>query len=390
MKLLTLLHANEPDFVMNEKKDNFSFHPSFCLTAIFLTIIIATGIFAISLILNQNQAAMAQQQQQQQRLLLGSQQSSNQTISHAKQLQQPFVSKGISFDIDNVTFSHHMASVNGGIQIHYVIGGHGGDPVVLLHGWPQTWYEWRHVMPSLAKNYTVIVPDLRGLGDSSKPITGYDGKTTAQDIYQLVSQLGFNKIFLVAHDIGAQTAYSYAAAHPNNVTKLVIMEFAFPGFLPPGFEGITWWFGFHQTRDIPEMLTFGKDKEYLSWFYKGLAYNPYAITQADIDEFVSHYSAPGGMRAGFEYYRAFPIDAKENKELLAQEGKLQMPVLALGGDIYPAVGGDLPGNFALTSTQLLAANVHGITVPLSGHWIPEERPDFVVDQLFKFFGNSTK
>jgi pimeloyl-ACP methyl ester carboxylesterase len=95
------------------------------------------------------------------------------------------------------------------------------------------------------------------------------------------------------------------------------------------------------------------------------------------------------MRAGFEYYRAFPIDAKENKESLANGGKLQMPVLALGGDIYPAIGGDLPGNFALSSTQLLAANVRGITVPLSGHGIPEQRPDFVVDQLFKFFGNST-
>ena len=367
---------------MNEK-GNSSFHLSFCVTAMFLTIlIVATGIFAGSLTLNQNHIAVAQQQ------LLGSQ-SSNQTISLAKQQQQPFVSKGISFDIDNVTFSHHMASVNGSVQIHYVIGGQ-GNPVVLLHGWPQTWYEWRHVMPALAKNYTVIVPDLRGLGDSSKPVTGYDGKTTAEDIYQLVSQLGFKKILLVAHDIGAQTAYSYAAAHPNNVTKLVIMEFAFPGFFPPGFEGITWWFGFHQTPDIPEMLTFGKEKEYLSWFYKGLAYNPYAITQADIDEFVRHYSAPGGMRAGFEYYRAFPIDAKENTESLAKEGKLQMPVLALGGDIYPAIGGDLPGNFALSSTQLLAANVRGITAPLSGHWIPEEQPDFVVDQLFKFFGNSTK
>ena len=137
------------------------------------------------------------------------------------------------------------------------------------------------------------------------------------------------------------------------------------------------------------MLTFGKETEYLSWFYRGLAYNPEAITKADIDEFVSHYSAPGSMRAGFEYYRAFPIDAKENKESLAKGGKLQMPVLALGGDIYPAIGGDLPGNFALSSTQLLAANVRGITVPLSGHWIPEEQPDFVVDQLFKFFGNST-
>jgi pimeloyl-ACP methyl ester carboxylesterase len=349
---------------------------SHSIIIIAVSLVIATSISVIVIVgSNQSKIAMAQQQQLQ----------GNQTSSVLK--QQPNL-LGISFDIDNMTFSHHMASVNG-IQIHYVIGGQ-GDPIVLLHGWPQTWYEWRHVMPALAKNYTVIAPDLRGLGDSSKPLTGYDGNTTAEDIHQLVSQLGFKKIFLVAHDIGAQTAYSYAAAHPNNVTKLVIMEFAFPGFFPPGFEGTTWWFGFHQTPDIPEMLTFGKEKEYLSWFYKGLAYNPYAITQADIDEFVSHYSAPGGMRAGFEYYRAFPTDANENKESLAKDGKLQMPVLAVGGDIYPAVGGDLPGNFALYSIQQLAANVQGITVPLSGHWIAEEQPDFVVDQLFKFFRNSTK
>jgi pimeloyl-ACP methyl ester carboxylesterase len=362
---------------MNEKDNSSSSDLQTSVTAItFLTIfiIIVTGIlFVSSLILNQNHTAIAQQPQQQQQL----------------QQEQALASKDISFEIDNMTFSHHMASVNG-IQLHYVKGGH-GDPLVLIHGWPQTWYEWRHVMPALAKDYTVIVPDLRGLGDSSKPLTGYDGKTTAEDIHQLVSQLGFNKkILLVAHDIGAQTAYSYAVAHPNNVSKLVIMEFAFPGFLPPGFEGVTWWFAFHQVPDIPEMLTFGKEKEYLSWFYKGLAYNPYAITQADIDEFVSHYSAPGGMRAGFEYYRAFPIDANENKESLAKGGKLQMPVLAVGGDIYPAVGGDLPGNFALYSIQQLAANVQGITVPLSGHWIPEEQPDFVVDQLLKFFRNTTK
>jgi pimeloyl-ACP methyl ester carboxylesterase len=95
-----------------------------------------------------------------------------------------------------------MASVNG-IQIHYVIGSQ-GDPIVLLHGWPKTWYEWRHVMPALAKNYSVIVPDLRGLGDSSKPLTGYDVKTVAEDMHQLVSQLGFKDIFLVGHDWGAQ------------------------------------------------------------------------------------------------------------------------------------------------------------------------------------------
>jgi triacylglycerol esterase/lipase EstA (alpha/beta hydrolase family) len=201
---------------MNEKDNSSSFHLPFSATAItfpMVVIIIVTGILFVSslLTLKQNQTAIAQQQQQ-------------------LQQERALASKDTSFDIDNVTFSHHMASVNS-IQLHYVIGGH-GNPIVLIHGWPQTWYEWRHVMPALAKNYTVIVPDLRGLGDSSKPLTGYDGKTTAEDIYQLVSQLGFKQIFLVGHDIGAQTAYSYAAAHPNNVSKLVIMDFIFPGFVP--------------------------------------------------------------------------------------------------------------------------------------------------------------
>ena len=132
-----------------------------------------------TLILNQNHTAMAQQEPNRK-----------------------------SFQMGNMTFSHGSASVNG-IQLHYVIGGH-GDPIVLLHGWPETWYEWHLVMPALAKNHTVIAPDLRGLGESSKPLTGYDGKTVAQDIHQLVTQLGFKTIFLVGHDIGTQVAYSYA------------------------------------------------------------------------------------------------------------------------------------------------------------------------------------
>ena len=200
----------------------------------------------------------------------------------------------------------------------------------------------------------------------------------------MVSQIGFNEIFLVGHDVGAQTAYSYAVDHPSNVTKMVIMDFIFPGFIPPEFGNGPWWFGFHQTRDIPEMLTEGKERQYLSWFYKGLAYNPEAITEEDIDEYVSHYASPGGMRAGFEYYRAFPIDAEQNRE--SAKAKITMPVLVLGGDIYLALGGDFPRNLALNSTQLLAANVTGITVPLSGHRIPEQQPQFVIEQLAKFFG----
>src|SRR5215469_18866832 len=246
---------------------------------IFLLILVAASSILIPL-LNQNQIGLAQQQ-------------NNHTSSSLTNQQQP---TGISFQIDNTTFSHHMAIVNG-VQIHYVIGGH-GDPVVLLHGWPETWYEWRHVMPTLAKNYTVIAPDLRGLGDSSKPLTGYDGKTVAEDIHQLVAKLGFKTIFLVGHDIGGQIAYSYAAAHPTEVKKLVVSDLTFPGFAPPG-RMPPWWFAFHQTPDMPEAPVHGKELMYLSWFYHNLVYNPAAITQADINEFGSHYSAPGGMRAGF-------------------------------------------------------------------------------------------
>jgi hypothetical protein len=178
------------------------------------------AVTSIGIVLNSTQIALAQQQQSQ----------ANLTSVEQQQLME-----GISFEIDNVTFSHHTTSVNG-IQMHYVIGGQ-GDPVVLLHGWPQTWYERHKVMPALAKNYTVIAPDLRGLGDSSKPATGYDGNTTAEDIYQLVSQLGLNQtIYLVGHDVGVQTAYSYAAAHPNNVSKLVILDVPLHGFFPPGIE----------------------------------------------------------------------------------------------------------------------------------------------------------
>ena len=169
------------------------------------------------------------------------------------ELQQ--LMNGTSFEIDNVTFSHHTTSVNG-IQLHYVIGGQ-GEPVVLLHGWPETWYAWHKVMPALAKNYTVIAPDLRGLGDSSKPPTGYDGKTVAEDIHQLVTQLGFKSIFLVGHDIGVFVAYPYAAAHPTEVKGLAVWEAPVPGFFVPGRPPL-WWVLFHQTPDVPEALGTGK------------------------------------------------------------------------------------------------------------------------------------
>src|SRR6478672_10563474 len=339
----------------------------------------AAGLIVLAIIsvfgvgLGQAQIVIAQQQQQQPQ--------ANLTSTEQQHLQD-----GISFQIDNVTFSHHMASVNG-TQIHYVVGGH-GDPIVLLHGWPETWYSWHLVMPALAKNYTVIAPDLPGLGDSSKPLTGYDGKTVAAIMHQLVNQLGFKSIFLVGHDIGTQVAYSYAAAHPTEVRKLIMMELTIPGFAPAGRMPL-WWAVFHQTPDVSEALVEGKESMYLSWFFHNLVFNPAAIKQTDINEYVSHYSAPGGMHAGFEYYRAFPQDAIQN--INYSKAKLTMPVLALGGGYIPTFGGNITMPTIIYGMKILAQNVQGITVPNSGHYIPEEQPDFVIKVLDNFFAaNSTK
>jgi pimeloyl-ACP methyl ester carboxylesterase len=340
----------------------YTSHNGIAIKFLLIGIIITTGMLsAFTLVLNQNHTAMAQ--------------------------QQP---NGTSFQIDNVTFSHNTASVNG-MQLHYVMGGQ-GDPIVLLHGWPETWYAWHKVMPALAQNYTVIAPDLRGIGDSSKPTTGYDGKTVAEDIHQLVTKLGFDTIFLVGHDIGAFVAYPYAAAHPTEVERLVVMEVPPPinGFFPPPQVNILtalWWILFHQTPGVPEALTEGKEMTYLSWFYQNLAYNPAAITQEAINEYVSKYSAPGGMRAGFEYYRAIPQDAIQNENY--SKTNLTMPVLALGAGYIPAFGGN-PNTVAADGMKMLAQNVTGIIVPNSGHYIQEEQPDVVVKLLNNFFsGNST-
>ena len=190
----------------------------------------------------------------------------------------------------------------------------------------------------------------------------------------------------MGHDIWTPVAYSYAVAHPAEVRRLVVMESVIPAFIPTARQGVRW-FSFHQTPDVPEALVQGKEMIYLPWFYHNLAYNPAAITQADINEYVSHYSAPGAMRAGFEYYRAFPQDAIQNMNY--SKTKLTMPVLALGGGYIPVFGGNITMPTIIYGMKILAENVQGVTVPNSGHFIPEERPDFVIKTLDNFFGGNT-
>ncbi len=281
-----------------------------------------------------------------------------------------------SFD---ATFSHHTAMVDG-VRLHYVIGGQ-GDPVVLLHGWPQTWYEWRQVMPALAERYTVIAPDLRGLGDSAKPLSGYDARTVAADIHGLVQQLGHSRIFLVGHDIGGWVAHSYAAAHRDEVRRLAILEIvpaddALLSFTTLAPLNYLWHFNFHFVRDLPEALIAGRERLYLSHFYRG-GYDPTAIAEAAIDEYVRCYAAEGGLRAGFEYYRALFTTLEQTKE--DARTKLEMPLLALGGEAsFGAFLGQAWPNYA--------ANVQAEVVPQAGHWIPEEQPGLLGDRLLAFFG----
>jgi len=286
-----------------------------------------------------------------------------------------------------IPFQHHYAEV-GEVILHYVTLGE-GPPVVLLHGWPQTWYEWRHVMPLLARSYTVIAPDLRGLGDSSRPLDGYDKRTVANDVWRLLTEnLGHASFLLVGHDWGGPTAYALAASHPEAVTKLAIIDVVIPGDGGDFSQGgRRWHHQFHMTPDLPEALVAGRERIYLQWFYQTFAYKPGAISEADIDEFVRTYSQPGALRAGFAYYRNLPRDAADNARQLATGFRLPMPVLAIGGGVsYPHGRGR--GADVEASLRRVATNVRGAVIPDAGHFVPEENPAEVARLLLEFFAGA--
>lgn len=280
-------------------------------------------------------------------------------------------------------FNHHYTEV-GEVMLHYVIAG-SGPPIVLLHGWPQTWYEWRHVIPELAKFYTVIAPDLRGLGDSSRPLQGYDKATVAEDIWQLVAgHLGHSTFHLVGHDWGGPTAYALASSHPEAVTTLTVIDVVIPGDGGDFSEGgRRWHHQFHMTPDLPEALVKGRERIYLQWFYQTFAYRPGAIDEAALDEFARTYTQPGALRAGFNYYRTMGQDSKKNAERLATGFRLPMPVLAIGGaTTYPHGRGR--GKDVQASLERVADRVEGHVIEECGHFVPEEQPDALMQLLMNF------
>jgi pimeloyl-ACP methyl ester carboxylesterase len=306
--------------------------------------------------------------------------AAGQDSGQARDQPEPLSARsGLPGDFDTV-FEHRFTEANG-VRLHYVIGGPPeGDLVVLLHGWPQTWYTWRRVMPALAgQGYRVVAVDYRGAGESEKPQGGYDKATMAADIHALVRTLGKTRVHLVGRDIGVMVAYAYAAQWPDEVAKLAMLDVPIPGtkvwdeaIHKPDPE--LWHFGLHQQRDIAELLVAGHEYAYISDFIKKREAVP--IADEDLAVYARAYAAPGGMRAGFELYRAFPEDEKRFKEF--ETHKLPMPVLALAG-------ARSNGAKEEQMAREVADNVKGAVAPETGHWLPDENPGFVSRQLLAFF-----
>ncbi len=276
---------------------------------------------------------------------------------------------------DANTISSRTAQVDG-VTLHYLTAGH-GPTLILLHGYTQTSRMWRPIIPQLAEKFTVIAPDLPGIGDSSVPNDGLDMKTAAIRIHALAKSLHVDKARVVGHDIGLMVAYAYAAQFPAETEKLVVMDAFLPGV--PGWEDVyndpgIWHFRFNGPT--PEALVQGRERIYFDYFWDDFAADKtHSIPDADRAAYVAAYSRPGRMRAGWAYFVSFQQAAKDFAKL--SQTKLTMPVLAIGGD---KANGTVLGN----QMKLVATNATMIVLKDTGHWVLEERPKETMDALMKF------
>lgn len=251
-----------------------------------------------------------------------------------------------------------------------------GPVVVLIHGYAENSDSWAPLAADLMKDHTVVVPDLRGIGRSSKTEGGYDKKTQAGDMRAVVTGLGFDKTFVVAHDIGNMVAYAYAALYPDKVERLVVMDAPIPGIEPwseillnPG----VWHFNFHGPD--AERLVQGRERIYFDRIWNDFTGDPSEPDEATRNFFAATYAQPGGMRAGFAQFTAFSQDAKDNK--IFERVKLTMPVMAVGGE-------KSFGPLQAVIMRHVATNVQEAVVPGAGHWLMEERPAYTVTLIRNF------
>ena len=262
------------------------------------------------------------------------------------------------------------------VELHYLTAGH-GPAVILLHGYAETSRMWRPIIPLLAEKFTVIAPDLPGIGDSSIPADKIDMLSAANRIHGLVRSLGIEKGRVVGHDIGLMVAYAYATQFPTETEKLALMDAFLPGV--PGWEGIynasnVWHFRFN--GEYPEKLVQGRERIYFEYFWNVFAADKtHSIPEADRKAYTEAYSKPGRMRAAWAYFASWPQLAKDFSRL--SQTKLTMPVLSIGGE--KSLGNELGAQM-----KLVATDVTVVVLPNTGHWILEERPKETTDALVKF------
>ena len=275
---------------------------------------------------------------------------------------------------DNVIASRN-ATVEG-VNLHYLTAGH-GPMVVLIHGYAETSRMWRPIMPLLAERYTVIAPDLPGIGDSAIPADGLDMKTAGSRIHALARSLGAQTAEVVGHDIGLMVAYAYAAQFPSEVSKLVVMDAFLPGV--DGWEAVynnpaIWHFRFNGPT--PEALVKGRERTYFEHFWNDFAADKtHSIPEVDRQAYTAAYSRPGRMRAGWAYFVSFQQAARDFAEL--SKTKLTMPVMSIGGE---KANGDVLAH----QMKLVATDVKFVVLKNTGHWVMEENPKETIAALVNF------
>lgn len=275
----------------------------------------------------------------------------------------------------DVAIESHDAELDG-VTLHYLTAGT-GEPVILLHGYAQTSHMWLPLIAELAKTHTVIAPDLRGFGGSSRPETGYDKKTMAQDVHALAASLGVDHAAVVGHDIGLMVAYAYAAQYPSEVDRIVLMD----AFLPGVGDWKSVWllrdlWHFHFYGKTPLALVEGRERIYFEHFWNDFAADPaHSVSEADRQFYAAAYAQPGAMKAGFEVFRAFEGDAADFAGFART--KLTMPMLVLAGE-------KASGEFLISQGRLVDSNVEGVIVEGAGHWLIDEKPEVTKAALLAF------
>ncbi len=276
------------------------------------------------------------------------------------------------FDVRTVTHD--------GVEIGYRVRGN-GPAVVLIHGYPQSGYEWRHIAHELSSRFRVIVPDYRGAAGSSKPEVGYDKRTMAADIHAVALDAGAEIAHVVGHDIGMMVAYAYARSFASETATLTLLDGVIPG--TPMFanfiaSGRAWHFGFHNEVDLAAQLLAGRESIYFDWIFDGNTVVKEAIGAEERAFYVREAQAPGALKAGLRTYAAVAEDGVENEKVLKRDGKLSMPVLALGGafSLGPMMG-------AITAE--IASNFAVDIIEGAGHFIAEEKPAAILRALTDFY-----